>query len=126
MPLEMAKVSCGGSLGEEIFSTAMEIAYYHHEKWRGGGYPNGIKGDKIPISARLMAIADIYDALVSRRHYKEPMNHLDAVRIITEGDRLTSPEDFDPDILEAFKQVHEQFKNVAASFADSNWEREIL
>jgi putative two-component system response regulator len=124
--LQKAKISCHGSIGEEVFSTAMEIANYHHEKWGGGGYPEGLKGEQIPVPARLMAIADVYDALVSHRCYKSPMGHEKAFKIITQGDNITSPQDFDPDALKAFEAVHEQFKQIAANFADSNWEREIL
>ncbi len=124
--LKMAKVSCGCAMGEQVFSTAMEIAYSHHEKWRGGGYPDGLKGEEIPIPARLMALADIYDALVSRRCYKTPMSHQQAVKIITHGDEITSPKDFDPDVLEAFVEVKKQFREVAVTLADSNWERDTI
>ena len=95
---------------------AKEIAYSHHEKWDGSGYPEGISGEKIPISARLMAMADVYDALISKRHYKEAISHEEVVRIITEGDGRSMPEHFDPDILESFKRVHHKFKEIFLKF----------
>ena len=69
----------------EFLNTAKEIAYGHQEKWNGSGYPLGLAGDAIPLSARLMAVADVYDALISRRVYKEGMPHEKAVAIIQEG-----------------------------------------
>jgi response regulator RpfG family c-di-GMP phosphodiesterase len=64
---------------------AKEIAYYHQERWDGSGYPDGLGGDDIPIPARLMAVADVYDALVSRRVYKAAMPHERAVEIVLAG-----------------------------------------
>jgi putative two-component system response regulator len=94
---------------------AREIAHYHQEKWDGSGYPEGLRGDSIPLSARLMAVADVYDALISRRVYKEPMPHDKAVAIIREGrDRH-----FDPHMVDAFLQIAEEFQDIAARFADS-------
>jgi putative two-component system response regulator len=82
---------------------AKEIAYGHHEKWDGSGYPQGLSGEDIPISARLMAVADVYDALISRRVYKEGMPHEQAVQIILDGKGTH----FDPHIIEAFVVLHE-------------------
>ena len=95
---------------------AKEIAYYHHEKWDGSGYPEGIGGDDIPISARLMAVADVYDALISRRVYKDGMPHEKAVEIVTEGRNRH----FDPDIVDAFIKLLDEFKAIAGRFADSD------
>lgn len=95
---------------------AKEIAYGHQEKWDGSGYPEGLSGDDIPISARLMAVADVYDALISRRVYKQPMTHEKAVAIITEG-RGTH---FDPDMVDAFLELEQEFKKIAAAYADSD------
>jgi putative two-component system response regulator len=94
---------------------AKEIAYGHQEKWDGSGYPEGKSGDDIPISARLMAVADVYDALISSRVYKEGMPHQEAERIIREG-RGTH---FDPDICDAFLACCEQFQIIAAQFIDT-------
>ena len=95
---------------------AKEIAYSHQEKWDGSGYPEGLSGDDIPISARLMAVADVYDALISRRVYKAPMPHEKAVEIIKEG----KGSHFDPDMADAFLELQDEFKKIAAAYADSD------
>lgn len=100
----------------EFLKFAKEIAYYHQEKWDGSGYPEGIGGDDIPISARLMAVADVYDALISRRVYKEGMPHEKAVQIITEGKGTH----FDPDMVDAFIELQDEFRAIAVRFADSD------
>jgi putative two-component system response regulator len=100
----------------EFLKLAKEIAYYHQEKWDASGYPDGIGGDDIPISARLMAVADVYDALISRRVYKEGMPHEKAVSIIIEG----KGSHFDPDIVDAFVELAEEFRAVALRFSDSD------
>ncbi|MBP8019275.1 MAG: HD domain-containing protein, partial [Hylemonella sp.] len=102
----------------EFLKYAKEIACYHQEKWDGSGYPEGLIGDAIPVSARLMAVADVYDALISRRVYKEGMSHEKAVQIIGEGRGAH----FDPDIADAFLALTEVFKEIAARFADSDEE----
>ena len=83
---------------------AEEIATSHHEKWNGQGYPYGLKREEIPLSARIMAAADVYDALVSPRVYKEPISPEEALEII-EGD---SGEHFDPDVVKAMRAIREQ------------------
>lgn len=92
-----------------------EIVYAHHEKWDGSGYPEGLARDDIPISARLMAIADVYDALISRRVYKPPFPHEKAVAIISEG----KGSHFDPDMVDTFLEISEVFYTVAQQYADS-------
>jgi putative two-component system response regulator len=94
---------------------AREIAHYHQEKWDGSGYPEGLAGDAIPVSARLMALADVYDALISRRVYKPAFPHADAVRIITEG----RGRHFDPDMVDAFVSVADEFHAIAKRFVDT-------
>jgi putative two-component system response regulator len=93
---------------------AREIANGHHEKWDGSGYPLGLKGDDIPISARLMAVADVYDALISRRIYKEAFTHEDAVAYILQGNGTH----FDPEVIEAFQQIQEEFRLIAIKYQD--------
>ncbi|WP_053160262.1 HD-GYP domain-containing protein [Pseudomonas sp. P1.8] len=100
----------------DFLNLAKEIAYSHQEKWDGSGYPQGLAADDIPISARLMAVADVYDALISRRVYKSGMPHEQAVEIIRQG----RGSHFDPDICDAFLACVEQFRAVAERFADTN------
>ena len=95
---------------------AREIAYSHQEKWDGSGYPEGLVGPLIPLSARLMAVADVYDALISKRVYKPPFTHEQAVGIIREG----RGRHFDPDIVDAFVEVLDEFRKIAEVFADSD------
>ena len=95
---------------------AREIAYSHQERWDGTGYPEGLAGDAIPLSARLMAVADVYDALISQRVYKAGMPHEQAAAMIVEG-RGTH---FDPDIVDAFLAIADEFQEIAARFADSH------
>lgn len=94
---------------------AREIARSHHEKWDGGGYPAGLSGDDIPVSGRLMALADVYDALISKRVYKAAFSHKQARGIILEGDGTH----FDPDVVKAFLSLEDQFKVIAAEFSDT-------
>ena len=89
-----------------------EIALNHHERWDGGGYPNGKRGEAIPVAARIMNICDIYDALRSKRPYKPAFDHQKTVDIITHGDGRTQPEHFDPAILAAFQQNHPSFCGI--------------
>ncbi len=105
-------------LGMEVdfLRHAKDIAYYHQEKWDGSGYPEGLQGEAIPVSARLMAVADVYDALISRRVYKEGMPHAQAVAIIRDG-RGTH---FDPDMVDAFLELADAFQDIAAQFRDTD------
>ncbi|CAK0778272.1 putative cyclic di-GMP phosphodiesterase VC_1348 [Gammaproteobacteria bacterium] len=100
----------------EFFRHVMDVAYYHHEKWDGSGYPTGICGDNIPIPARLMAVADVYDALISRRVYKKGMSHKKAMEIII----AARDHHFDPDIVDAFVDVQDEFRTIAIRFSDTD------
>ena len=93
-----------------------EIALNHHERWDGGGYPNGKRGEAIPLAARIMNICDIYDALRSKRPYKPAFDHLKTVDIITRGDGRTEPDHFDPVIFAAFKQIHRSFRDIFETY----------
>jgi|GEM_PF-340179 len=93
---------------------AREIAYSHHEKWDGTGYPDGLKGEEIPLSARLMALADVYDALISERCYKPPFSHEKSVGIILEGKGTY----FDPIVVEAFLEIADEFENINTASKD--------
>ncbi|MGA2129828.1 MAG: HD domain-containing phosphohydrolase, partial [Xanthobacteraceae bacterium] len=98
----------------DFLACAKEIALSHQEKWDGSGYPRKLMGNAIPISARLMAVADVYDALTSRRVYKHAMRHEEAIAIIAEG-RGTH---FDPDVADAFAEIADEFRDIAGRFAD--------
>ncbi|WP_419779309.1 HD-GYP domain-containing protein [Maridesulfovibrio sp.] len=111
------------NLGSTSFlQFAMEIAYTHHEKWDGSGYPQGLKGEEIPLSGRLMAIADVYDALISKRVYKPPFTHSKAVSIIQKD----SGTHFDPELVEVFMELNEDFRQIAIKYADLQEERDAL
>lgn len=98
----------------EFLSIAKEIAHFHHEKWNGTGYPAGLSGDDIPISARLMALADVFDALICKRVYKDAFTFESAYQIIV-GDSGTH---FDPDIVTCFIEQFETFKKIAEAYAE--------
>ncbi len=96
---------------------AAEIALDHHERWDGGGYPNGKRGEAISLSARIVTICDIYDAIRSQRPYKPPFDHQQAVDIISRGDGRSRPEHFDPAVLSAFKQNHDPFRAIFEAYS---------
>jgi putative two-component system response regulator len=108
--------------GQSFLRFAMEIAYSHQEKWDGSGYPEGLKGEDIPLSGRLMALADVYDALISRRVYKPPFTHQRAVEIILEG----KGRHFDPGMVDAFMEIQEDFRQIALRFVDFEEESVML
>ncbi|MCL2355748.1 MAG: response regulator [Defluviitaleaceae bacterium] len=106
---DLAKISPSESGHMKI---AIEIAECHHERFDGTGYPNRLQGDEIPISARIVSIADIYDALRSSRPYKEGFTHEEAMNIILTGDGRTVPSHFDPLVLQAFSETHEELRDA--------------
>ncbi|HJO92072.1 MAG TPA: two-component system response regulator [Victivallales bacterium] len=110
-------------LGKNSFLIyAREMAETHQEKWDGSGYPCGLKRNEIPISGRLMALADVYDALISKRVYKPSFSHKKAVDIIKES----KDKHFDPDIVDAFLEIENEFRKIAYEFADCEEEKNNL
>ncbi len=110
-------------LGKRSFlQYARIMAESHHEKWDGTGYPHGLMAKDIPIPGRLMAIADVYDALISRRVYKPPFSHDKAVGIITDG----KGKHFDPNMVDGFLELEDQFRQIALEYADFEEERRNL
>ena len=91
-----------------LLNMGIAIARSHHERWDGSGYPDGLAGEDIPLSARVMAVADVYDALRARRPYKEPFTHEEAAKVIEDG----TGTHFDPALVEAFKSVAARFDEV--------------
>jgi putative two-component system response regulator len=110
----LAEKHLGGTNSFLMF--AREIAHSHQEKWDGSGYPEKLSGEDIPVSARLMAVADVYDALISRRVYKPPFTHAQSLEIMGQG-RGTH---FDPDVLDAFFALEAEFRRIAGEFADED------
>ncbi len=91
---------------------AAEIALTHHEKWDGSGYPQGLTGESIPVSGRIVALGDVYDALRSKRSYKTGLAHEKAAEIILVGDERSMPEHFDPAVLDVFLRRHRDFEEI--------------
>lgn len=109
------QVEAGSERPVAFLQCAKVIIRHHHEKWDGSGYPDGLAGDAIPIAARLMALADVFDALISRRPYKEPFEVSLAIRMILDG----RGNHFDPDVVDAFVARVAEFRAVADMYADS-------
>ena len=100
--------------GQSFLTLGKEIAYHHHEKWDGTGYPDGLAGEDIPLSARQVALADVYDALTTKRCYKDAYDHEDAKEIIMKE----RGRQFDPDVVDAFIAREEEFKKIAVEKRD--------
>ena len=98
----------------EFLAIAKQIAHWHHEKWDGSGYPDGLAGDAIPLPARLMALADVFDALISKRVYKEAFDFATASRIIIEG----RGKHFDPDVVDVFIREFATFQRIAETYGE--------
>ncbi len=113
--IDAAEKCIDRSDSNDFLAIAKEIAYSHQEKWDGSGYPEGLSGDDIPVAARLMAIADVYDALISKRVYKEAFPHEEAVHIIRQGKGIH----FDPDLADIFLTAADEFNRIALQFSDS-------
>ncbi|MEW6447229.1 MAG: HD domain-containing phosphohydrolase [Bacillota bacterium] len=123
-PEEFEVVKAHATIGARILSgsasdvirCAEEIALTHHERYDGSGYPRGLKGEKIPLSGRIVMLADIYDALRTQRPYKPAYDRETAYRIIVEGDGRTSPNHFDPKVLDVFRQMENVFHEIYESY----------
>jgi putative two-component system response regulator len=111
--IAMAEQALGFS--SPFLSLAKEVTYAHQERWDGSGYPMGLVGYDIPLSARLMAVADVYDALISSRVYRDGMPHPDAFAIVVEGKGSL----FDPDIVDCFVAIEAKFQEIVRRFPDS-------
>jgi CHASE2 domain-containing sensor protein len=101
-----------------LLTLAKEIVYTHHERWDGSGYPEGLRGDAIPVAGRMVALVDVYDALASARVYKGALSHEEVVRAIVAGRGVQ----FDPDIVDAFVRIQEDWRRIAIEFADEHEE----
>jgi putative two-component system response regulator len=112
LSLEEAETRLGSKVA--FLVVAKDLALYHHEKWDGTGYPQGLSGDDIPIPARLMALADVYDALICKRVYKPALSPEEARELIVQG----AGSHFDPDVVEAFLAVEDEFQEIASRFVD--------
>lgn len=111
----ISNTEAGLGMPLDFLRYAKEIAYSHQEKWDGSGYPQGLSGENIPLSARLMALADVYDALISKRVYKSGMSHTEAMQIICDG----SGTHFDPELVKAFLEINKQFLEISATWTDN-------
>ena len=102
-----------------LLKMAKEVALTHHERWDGSGYPKGLKGIQIPITGRIVMLCDLYDALRSRRPYKPAFTHVKTCDIILNGNDRTKPAHFDPHLLEAFREMHQDFNGIYSTVAES-------
>ena len=102
-----------------LIETARLVALTHHERWDGSGYPQGLAGEHIPVTGRIVMLVDQYDALRSLRPYKPALSHLEACHIILQGDGRTKPEHFDPRVLECFRRVQGKLRGIWSTLNDS-------
>jgi len=109
-----------------ILGRAASIALNHHERWDGSGYPNGLKGEQIPLDSRIVIVADIYDALRTERPYKKAFSHEDACNIIINGDGRTLPEHFAPDLIATFIRVAPRLDEISADFINHHADNELF
>jgi adenylate cyclase len=120
--IQRAEEKFGTGKSSEFLRLAKEIAYTHHEKWDGTGYPKKLKGEEIPLSGRIMALADVYDALICHRVYKPPFTHEEAVALIVQLKGIL----FDPGVVVAFLEVQEDFRRISIELADHDEHHETF
>jgi len=101
-----------------LLEMARVIALGHHERWDGSGYPSGARGEEVPLPARIVMLADQYDALRTRRPYKPARPHAEVVEVILGGDGRTLPQHFDPALLQSFGEIHPQLEEIHERFRD--------
>jgi putative two-component system response regulator len=111
----------GGNSSSFLYA-ARDIVTGHHERWDGTGYPNGLKEEEIPLSGRIMAVADVYDALISKRPYKKAFTHEEALKIIRED----SGTHFDPYLIEICEDIFDKFEEIATRYKDEHYEKKML
>jgi putative two-component system response regulator len=102
-----------------LLELAGQIALTHHERWNGSGYPQGLRGDDIPLAGRIVMLADQYDAMRSRRPYKVAFSHEQTCDIIVHGDGRTLPEHFDPQLLAVFREAHPRLQTIYSQLSSS-------
>jgi adenylate cyclase len=107
-----------GIRSDRLLALAQDIVYSHHERWDGSGYPEGLRGDAIPLVGRIVAVVDVYDALRSRRVYKAPLGHEEVVEFI----RVRRGTEFDPDVIDAFLRVEAEWRRIAIEMAEEDEE----
>lgn len=120
--IQRAEEKFGPRRSSEFLRLAKEIAYTHHEKWDGTGYPQKLKGEQIPISGRIMALADVYDALICHRVYKPPFSHEEAMALIVQLKGAL----FDPGVVTAFLSIQDEFRKISIELADHEEHHEVL
>ena len=106
----------------EFMETARQVAYHHHERWDGTGYPHSLRGEEIPLVARIVAVADVYDALTSKRPYKKAMSHIESREIIVSG----KGRHFDPQLVDCFLRHEEEFSAIAASHQTEDGRQDLM
>ena len=110
----------------QLLETAREIALTHHERWDGTGYPQGLRNTEIPLGGRMVMLVDTYDALRSRRPYKPAFSHAKVCDIMFHGDDRTRPSHFDPQLLDAFREIHEQFEVIFSEIVEEGISTSVI
>lgn len=112
--------------GSSLLQLARDIAWTHHERWDGSGYPRGLRGEQIPLGGRIVMLADTYDALRSPRPYKPSFSHKKTCQIMLDGNERTQPTHFDPLLLEAFREMHSEFDAIFSMIREDVSQHEFV